>query len=124
MSVCMKPYVIVNTQFEGAHYWKDAPDHVAFLRDPHRHMFYVKLKIGVEGLDRDIEILTLKKHINSYIATTLVEVIAKEGWSCEMIADNIARHICTLYNIYGLEVEVLEDNENGGGVMYVRKTSV
>ena len=125
MSICTKPYVIIKTQFEGFHYWKDAPDHVAFLRDPHRHMFHVKIRMGVDGLDRDIEIISFKKHINSYIKTTLVETIAKEGWSCEMIADNIARHICAIYdNVDMLEVEVLEDNENGGGVIHVGKTSV
>ena len=125
MSICTKPYVIIKTRFEGFHYWKDAPDCVSFLRDPHRHMFYVKIRMGVDSLDRDVEIISFKKHINSYIKTVLVETIAKEGWSCEMIADNITRHICATYdNVYMLEVEVLEDNENGGGVIYVGKTSV
>ena len=42
-----------------------------------------------------------------------------------MIADNIARHMCATYdNVDMSEVEVLEDNENGGGVIRVGKTSV
>ena len=116
-----KPYVTINTQFEGFHYWKNAPDCVSFLRDPHRHMFHVKVKVGVDGLDRDIEVISLKRAIDNHLLTFTI-TIAKDGWSCEMIANEVARFVKENYdNVDALEVEVLEDGENGGGVIYVKE---
>lgn len=114
-----KNYVVVKTQFEGFHYWKDAPEEVKFLRDLHRHMFYVRVEVPVNHEDRDIEIILLKRFVNE-TCSILTEPIKKYGWSCERIAQEIAGAILYKYNITQCAVYVLEDNENGGST-YARK---
>lgn len=102
--------VIIKFQFEGVHSWPDCPlDEVLFLRSPHRHIFHVVAKKYVDHDDRDIEIIMLKRSMETYVY---------EQWngdlhsmSCEMIA----RH---LLNIFALAYcSVLEDGENGAEVI-------
>jgi hypothetical protein len=110
----MKTTVIVNLQVEGIHFWKDCPlREVSFLQFPHRHMFHIKAEKSVTHLDRDVEIILLKRSINFY----LVKMYAGEedhlqfgGMSCEMIAKKLLER-------FDLETcEVLEDGENGAKV--------
>lgn len=119
MALFMKPYVMIKTQFEGFHRWEDAPNNVAFLRNRHRHIFYVEVRLSVEELDREVEIILLKKHINEALEFFKVKADI-EGWSCEKIASELAQKLLDDYDSNEVEVTVLEDNENGGGV-YVRK---
>ncbi len=37
----------VTFQREGIHQYPDAPEEVAFLRHPHRHVFHLKVWIGL-----------------------------------------------------------------------------
>lgn len=114
-----KPYVIIKTQFEGFHYWGEAPQLVAFLRNRHRHMFHVEVRVSVTELDRDIEVILFKRHIDELL-NDMKPRIDSEGWSCEMIANELASLLLDEYDSNEIEIVVLEDNENGGGV-YVRK---
>lgn len=119
----MRANVLARTQFEGFHYWADAPDEVAFLRQLHRHMFHVEVVIPVEHDDRDIEIILLKRTLDEY-CSSLTEKIKTEGWSCERIASTLALMLANKYNFDSCVVQVLEDNENGGTVIYDRKESI
>ena len=108
-----KIWVIINTQFEGLHYWKDAPESVYFLKHAHRHIFHVRVEMSVEGVDRDVEIILCKRFINEQL-NDMKPTIAMEGWSCEKIASTLAKVLYTSYSSNEIIVEVLEDGENGG----------
>lgn len=100
-------YVVVNLKFEGIHSWKNCPfEDVSFLKNDHRHIFWVKAIKSVSHLDRDIEIIRFKRDLEDY-CNSLKPIIQKEGWSCEKIANDI------LINFDCESVEVLEDGENG-----------
>jgi hypothetical protein len=100
--------VFCTGSFEALHRWKDAPEHVAYLRDLHRHVFHWRLEKKVEHDDRDIEFITLKNDVDLLIYNTLRDYpTTVPGWSCEMWA----RHL--LDNQHACRVEVSEDKENG-----------
>ena len=105
-------YIIIKTQFEGFHRYKDAPEEVKFLREYHRHIFKVEARIKTTHADRQIEFFILKR---------LIDGILKEEYenkefdlSCEQIAENIFMYLKGK-NLEVLQVEVSEDGENVGG---------
>lgn len=104
----------ITTQFEALHYWKDAKGDVAFLRYPHRHLFYVTIWIEEKHRDRDIELVQFKNFVNLYIPSIFGlyknKVLRK---SCEMIAQRIKSFVEKHYPKRKVKVEVLEDGENG-----------
>lgn len=106
----MKKFIFIKTQFEGFHKYENAPDEVSFLKNLHRHIFYVKVSIQVFHNERDLEFFIVKKAIEKFIKESKISMNA----SCEYIAEGIYNFI---YNNYGNErkisVEVSEDNENG-----------
>lgn len=107
--------VYCTLQIEGTHNWPNCPfDEVAYLRDPHRHVFHITAYKLVTHSDRDVEFIMLKHKIREYIRmqywtpqTMLCEFGAR---SCEMIAKELIEQ-------FGLiKCEVNEDNENGAVV--------
>lgn len=114
----MKTNIVVRLQVEGIHNWPDCPiKEVAFLKYPHRHIFHIECKKEVTHLDRDIEIIQLKRKIVRYLLFNYgVDFTDSEGCdfkskSCEMIAVELLKH-------FGLNYcQVLEDNENGAEVI-------
>ena len=104
----MQMTVYITTQFPMFHRWAKAPEDVSVLREWHRHIFHVKAWKEVTHDDRDIEFITLKTHINGYIARTFYN--RRHHFSCEMIAE-------MLINEFGLcRCDVSEDGENGAEV--------
>lgn len=99
----MPTYIMVKTNFESFHSWKDAPDSHAFLRNKHRHLFYVKAKWQVNHDDRDLEFFAQKEKLEEFIFNN----IRNKNLSCEQMA----QIICD--NLECVSVEVWEDNENG-----------
>ena len=52
-----KTFVVVKTTFSALHAWPECPyEDVAFLRTPHRHVFYVTMKIQTTE-DRELEFI-------------------------------------------------------------------
>ncbi len=98
--------IVIQTNFPGFHYWKDAPEEYAYLRNVHRHMFHVRAEMEVTHDNRNIEFIDLKEKVNDFINLNYMN---KEfPFSCEQIAS-------TLAGTFGFDrVEILEDNENGG----------
>lgn len=113
----MKTFIKVHTSFEGWHCWKGAPIEVGFLKNLHRHVFHIELKVNVNHKDRALEFFIVQHFLNDVI---------KKKWpdgqlgsmSCEMVAQEIFDAFCVQYGHKkgGLSVYVSEDNENGGGV--------
>lgn len=112
----MKRFIKVTTQFEGWHYYKDAPIEVGFLSNLHRHMFHVEAKISVPHDNRALEFFIVKHFLEDTLRKKWPDGELK-GMSCEMIAYEIYKLISTQYKIRsGVSVYVSEDGENGGGV--------
>lgn len=105
----IKAAVVVNLKVEGIHCWPDCPfEDVAFLRNPHRHLFTVTATKLVSHDDRDIEIIRLKRAMTVYLNPRDGHEARDFGaQSCEMIA----RDLMEQFNL--LNVHVLEDGENG-----------
>jgi len=103
--------VWVKTSFVAFHRWIDAPQHVLFLRNWHRHVFNVKLIVPVRLLDREVEFFTLKGSIESYLQYKWAGQYFEA--SCEQIAFDL------LEKFKASRVEVDEDGENGAEVKAV-----
>ena len=102
-------YIVVKLQFEGIHRWENCPlEDVSFLKDYHRHIFYIELTKEVNHNDRDIEIIMLKREILNYFGSQPVQL---GNSSCEDIAERL------LYMFKATSVKVTEDNENGAIVI-------
>lgn len=98
-------FIWVTTRFAAFHYWKDAPDEVAFLRSSHRHLFHVKAFWEVKHNDRDLEFFIQKRKLEEYVETHLKDKTFAA--SCEMLAEKILNALGCAY------VDVSEDGENG-----------
>lgn len=101
--------VFCKTQFEGFHYWDDAPDSEKYLCSIHRHMFHVKVSVQVFHEDREIEFISLKHRIESFFSTFNKQDVG----SCEAIATILKVYVSEVFPKRFVEVEVSEDNENG-----------
>jgi hypothetical protein len=103
--------VFCTLQVEGTHCWPACPfEEVAYLRDPHRHVFHIKAYKTVTHSDRDTEFIMLKHalvaHFNSYTNPN-TKLCVFGSMSCEMIAEELIR----AFELS--KCEVSEDNENG-----------
>jgi hypothetical protein len=88
---------------------------VAFLANPHRHIFHFRVWIDVFHNDRDIEFIQFKRWLeNLYRDSTL----ALDHKSCEMISDDLYTQIANRYPDRTVWIEVSEDGENGALVKY------
>ena len=109
----MTNYIWVTTQFEGFHKYPQAPEGVEFLKDLHRHMFYLRVSIQVFLDDRDIEFILFKRYINSLITKNNFDYK-----SCEMISNDLNEKITQKYPNRKIKIIVSEDNENGSEYEY------
>lgn len=109
MNGTSKCQVVVRLQVEGIHRWENCNiEEVSFLKNPHRHIFYIECKKEVTDDDRQIEIIYLKRRILAYLHVKYcVGVCQFSNNSCEMLAKELANKFELSY------CSVLEDNENG-----------
>ena len=104
----MKTLIIVKTSFNAIHYWPgcNVPG-VEYLKNKHRHTFYVKVKILVGHDDREIEFIDFKKQLDHFLQTFYQEKDLDEK-SCEMLCKEIFEKFSFLSYL-----RVMEDDENG-----------
>jgi flagellar biosynthesis component FlhA len=108
----LRKYVWVTADFEGLHHWPTAPDPVKFLKEPHRHVFKVKMWVEVQGSDREVEFILLKRRLNDFLNDSYAwPHVAHTTYSCEQMAEEILKHFNATM------VSVSEDGENGALVM-------
>lgn len=111
----MKRSIIVRTSFEGMHQYKDAPEEVKFLRDLHRHIFYIEAEMEVSHNDRELEFIMVKRGIEKFIKD---DILFSDGVSCEQMAEAIIKYLIYRYGERQMIVGVYEDNENGGKIYH------
>jgi hypothetical protein len=90
---------------------------VAFLANPHRHIFHFRVWIDVWHNDRDIEFIQFKRWLESLYSGNNT-VLALDWKSCEMIADDLYTQIAGRYPERAVWIEVAEDGENGCLIKY------
>ena len=90
---------------------------VSFLASPHRHMFHFRVWIDVFHNDRDIEFIQFKRWLES-LYNGSNSVLELDWKSCEMIADELYKHIADRYPDRSVTIEVSEDGENGCSITY------
>ena len=90
---------------------------VAFLANPHRHIFHFRVSIDVFHNDRDIEFIQFKRWLES-LYNGANTVLALDWKSCEMIADDLYIQIADRYPGRNVVIEVSEDGENGCSISY------
>ena len=111
-----------NLQFEGIHCYPAAPLEVAYLREPHRHIFGIEVAVDVFDDDREVEFIMLSHRIKKYIKAFPHDeygVVQLSDWSCERIAKAIADELLGVIprsNQRDIAVTVMEDGENGATV--------
>jgi len=98
--------IIIQTSFIAQHRWVQAPNNVDFLRNYHRHKFFIKMWIEVDHSDRDKEFFTVKAELDKFLKKNY------EGRKFEFSCETLAEILAVLFNAD--QVEVYEDNECGG----------
>ena len=107
--------IVIRTQFSGCHRYANAPEAVSYLRNPHRHVFYVEVEMSVTHEDRELEFILVKNRLNEYLRSQPFEMEA----SCEHMASAICLFLGKVYGAHReIRCCVYEDNENGGCVKY------
>jgi len=114
-------YVRINTSFVGLHQWKNCPiKEVSFLKDLHRHNFYVSVQLNqLEHLDRAVEFIMLKGDVDTAIDSLYGNEKIKNlgSKSCEMMAEDIHSKLEEKYKT-PMVIEVSEDKEFVGGIEF------
>lgn len=116
-------YIFVNFDFEALHRYPDAPEEVEYLKNPHRHIFKVRVDIEVHHDDREIEFIMFKHFLQG-----LPKAYDLDFMSCEMLCDFFHEKICEEYDLNNVRdintpprrvtIEVSEDGENGAVKTY------
>lgn len=107
-----KTFIVVRFEWEGVHYWKDAPTEVDFLRKPHRHLFHGEVKLPVTHNDRELEFFIVKR----FLQKTVTELynFDMQNTSCEMMCEDILEAVKKKFGLSKeIIISVFEDNENG-----------
>lgn len=104
--------VFCTLQVEATHCWPGCPfEEVAYLRDPHRHVFWITAYKAVSHDDRDTEFIILKHKILEYVRSRYyddtIKMLSLGAMSCEMLA----RELIVKFDL--TRCIVSEDNENG-----------
>jgi hypothetical protein len=107
--------VWVTDDFDGMHAWPNAPEHRAYLRNLHRHLFHVRVGVDVKHDDREVEFHDLLFQLGTDIAALDVKNLG----SCEQIAAELAERMSLRHPKRRVEVDVSEDGECGANVVYV-----
>lgn len=110
--VMSKTIVFCSLQIPGIHRWKTCSlDTVKYLKDFHRHMFWIRCYKSVNHDDRDVEFIDLKNQVYEFLLNEYWDSDTKccmlKDMSCEMIATQLIEQ----FNL--VQCEVSEDGENG-----------
>lgn len=112
----------VKTSFDALHCWPNAPEEVAFLRNPHRHQFHVTVILSVVHEDRDLEFFIIKDRVDYWLHRNF-DKCDLGPMSCETMGEQIGTYLDSLYPNRLVSVEVAEDGINSAIISYERVTS-
>jgi len=106
----MKREIFIKTSFSALHNWDECCfDEVDYLKNYHRHTFYVTAYWAVHHNNRDLEFIMTKNKVDGWIRENW-EYKKLKNMSCEMMAEKLIKVFgCTA-------VTVNEDGENGATI--------
>lgn len=105
--------IIVKTQREFIHRYKNAPEEVAFLRNYHRHMLHIEVELSVTHEERELEFFMVQRRVNKCLDECIK--LQYVDSSCESVAQELADWLQDLYGTdREIAVKILEDGEVGG----------
>ena len=70
----MENTIFVKFTREGIHCFPGAQNDVAFLRNPHRHLFHFRIDVEVFHDDREIEFIQFKRKAEGYALDKLAKL--------------------------------------------------
>ena len=108
----MKTEVFFRLQLEGLHFWPGATElpEVAYLANPHRHVFHVSGTHAVTHDDRDVEFIMVQHQVREAF---------KQFWDDDLLLYNFGKMSCEAIGSWLMtlfpftSIEVSEDGENG-----------
>lgn len=102
--------VYCRVQYEATHSWDSCNiEEVSYLKNEHRHVFYIVAYKKVNHANRDTEFIVLKHKIENFLRRTY-PTRQLGSMSCEMLAEKL----CERFDLS--KCDVSEDNENGAVV--------
>lgn len=105
--------VITNNYIEGLHFWKEAPEHLDYLKNKHRHIFHIICEWEVTDENRQIEIIETQHMVEKYFDKYYNQKYSLcdfDNMSCEQICSELLEQ----YSNEGLKkVTTLEDGYGG-----------
>ena len=109
----LRRYVEVSFIAEGWHWWPEAPPHRDYLSTRHRHVFHVRVRMEVNGRDREVEFHDLLDQAKAAFGSG--DFGRK---SCECMAEELVRHFRERpeYRGRAMTASVSEDGECGAVV--------
>lgn len=113
-------FVWCSFQLEGFHNWPDA--HIeAYLASKHRHMFHFRVQLEVTKSAREVEFITLKREVSTWLTNVYGRPCMFGALSCEEIAHIIKDVLIEKFGERYYIISVAEDNENGAEILHVHK---
>lgn len=119
-----KHYISVRLEKPGFHCWPEAPDRRAYLRQMHRHLFGVRVTIKVAHGERAVEFHDLRDWLWQWFTPAPSQSASVRNWStwsCERMAHALLLRLRFHYDLDFANVEVSEDGEASGMVMYMKE---
>ena len=108
--------VWVRFALEGFHYYPDAPDSVAYLKNEHRHMFHYEVSVQTWDQDREVEFHMMKNWLLFLFKSNTLQSNYK---SCEMMAVDLLKELKNKYGTNRVyKITVSEDLECGSTITY------
>ena len=102
----MTQYVICALQMEGFHCWPEADGELAYLKNSHRHIFFITAEFPVRNANREIEIISQQNAIKRYLLSKYGDEDGACHFgrrSCEDIAAEILNQFENSTSCTGLE---------------------
>lgn len=115
--------IVVRTEVEFIHRYKDAPQEVNFLQNWHRHMLQLEIEMEVTHLDRELEFIMVKRCIDGLFSNNSIKVYYVDS-SCETICKQLIGKLKEIYGDRDMVVTACEDGENAGRVYYSKAKTI
>lgn len=109
---------------EGFHHWPHPTPPRCYLAQRHRHLFHVEATVEVQHNEREIEFHDFLEFCRNHFGGYL-ENREFGAYSCEALAEALAKKITLQYPNRSVIVKVFEDREVGAEIHYevARETS-
>ena len=105
-------HIYVRNTLAALHQWKDAPSQVSFLKNLHRHVFFIKTTFKVDHNDRDKEFFILQRNVSFFLDVSIPRDL-ETGLAMIDSCEDLAEKILTAFKDQGIvSCEVSEDAEN------------